>query len=216
MNSSAKDPIPTALNLALGPAAMAAALFLLWLASHTASVPVIVAAAVGFAFINNTLFSLLHEAVHGIFHPNLVVNEWSGRFLAAFFPTGFTFQRLAHLGHHRRNRTAAEMFDYYKPGESVFFKRVQWYGILTGVYWLIPPLASLVFLLVPARLIAWLIENRQALPLAHQTSAEGMLSGYRNAPFLRIKGEILLTILIQVAIFYFLDLNWLGWLACYA
>jgi fatty acid desaturase len=159
---------------------------------------------------------LLHEAVHGIFHPNLFINEWAGRFLAAFFPTGFTFQRLAHLGHHRRNRSDAELFDYYKPGESVFFKYVQWYGILTGVYWLIPPLASLAFLLTPTPLMKWLIENRQSLPLAHQTSADGMLSGYKNAPFLRIKAEVLLTILVQVAIFYFLNLNLLGWLACYA
>jgi fatty acid desaturase len=211
-----KEPIPAALNLTIALAAISTDLCLLWLASHTDAWFVFLAAVIAFAFVNNTVFSLLHEAVHGIFHPNLTVNEWAGRFLAAFFPTGFIFQRLAHLGHHRRNRTEAEMFDYYRPGESLFFKRIQWYGILTGVYWLIPPLSSLAFLLIPNGMIRWLVEHRQSLPLAHQTSAEGMLSGYKNAPLWRIKGEVLMTILVQVAIFYCLDLSLFGWLACYA
>ena len=42
---------------------------------------------------------------HGHLHANRTVNEWAGRFLAAFFPTGLGFQRVCHLGHHRRNRT---------------------------------------------------------------------------------------------------------------
>ena len=103
-----KAPIPGAFNIVLAVGAIGAATGLLWIASHTDSWVWYGVAIVAFSFVNNTNFSLLHEAVHGIFHPNHRVNEWTGRLLAAYFPTGFTTQRIAHLGHHRRNRTDAE------------------------------------------------------------------------------------------------------------
>ncbi|HXD10517.1 MAG TPA: fatty acid desaturase, partial [Anaerolineales bacterium] len=211
-----KEPVPGKLNIFLALVTIVVTLSMLWIASHTGSALWFIASVIAFAFLNNTVFSLLHEAVHGIFHPNLAVNNWAGRILAAFFPTGFTFQRIAHLGHHRRNRTDAELFDYYKPGDNLLFKYVQWYGILTGIYWLIPPLASLLFLFTPVPLIKRIMAYSESSDISYQTSADGMLSGYKNAPFGRIKGEILLTIFIQIAIFYLLDLSLWGWLACYA
>lgn len=211
-----KEAIPGTLNLILALIATSVTLTMLWVASHAESIIWILLAVFIFAFINNTVFSLLHEAVHGIFHSNLTVNEWAGRILAAFFPTGFTLQRIAHLGHHRRNRTDAELFDYYKPGDNLLAKYFQWYGILTGIYWLIPPLVSLLFLILPVPFIKWMMEYSKNSDLSYQTSADGMLSGYKSAPFARIKLEIIFSILIQAAAIYFLDLNWIGWLACYA
>jgi len=211
-----KEPVPGKLNIFLAFVTVTITMSMLWVASHTSSIFWFIASVVAFAFLNNTVFSLLHEAVHAIFHPNLAVNNWTGRILAAFFPTGFTFQRIAHLGHHRRNRTDAELFDYYKLGDNLLFKYIQWYGILTGIYWLIPPLASLLFLLAPVPLIKRILAYSETSDLSYQTSADGMLTGYKNAPFGQIKGEILLTIFIQFAIFHFLDLNLWGWLACYA
>ena len=211
-----RDSVPETLNLILSIAAISTAMALLWLASHTESMLWFIAAIVAFSFVNNTIFSLLHEAVHGVFHKNRTVNEWAGRVLAAFFPTGFCYQRIAHLGHHRRNRTDAELFDYYKPGENLLVKYLQWYGILTGLYWLLPPLSSLLFLITPTALIKGAITRSEESQLAHQTSAEGMLSGYKDAPFTRIRLEILFSILVQLGLIYFLDLNFLGWIACYA
>jgi len=215
-HKSTKEAVPGGLNIALGLAAVAGLIVLLWLASHTESTLWFIVTIIVFSYVNNTVFSLLHEAVHGIFHPNRLINEWAGRLLAAFFPTGFTMQRIAHLGHHRRNRTEAELFDYYRPGENLLVKYLQWYGILTGIYWLLPPLSSLLFLLCPMPLIKWAIRQSEKSQLAQQTSAEGMLSGYKNASFTKIKLEILLTILIQAGLVYWLDLTWLGWLGCYA
>ena len=60
------------------------------------------------------------------------------------------------------------------------------------------------------------IERSEEMEVAHQTSAEGMLSGYRNAPFAKIRLEILFSLLVQVGLVYFLDLSLLGWLGCYA
>ncbi len=211
-----KGTVPGGLNLTLACVAGGVSVSMLWLASHTDAVPWFIVAVFVFAFINNTVFSLLHEAVHGIFHQNLVINEWAGRILAGFFPTGFTLQRIAHLGHHRRNRTDAELFDYYKPGDNLLAKYFQWYGILTGIYWLIPPLACLLFLITPVPLIKRIINYSKSSDLSYQTSADGMLSGYKSAPFARIKLEILFSILLQVAMVSLLDLHLAGWLACYA
>jgi fatty acid desaturase len=211
-----KETIPQFLNLLILATAIALAAWMLWLASHAGSAPVWIAAVVIFAMVNNTLFSILHEAVHGVFHKNQAVNDWAGRIAAAFFPSGFTFQRIAHLGHHRRNRTDAELFDYYRPGENRLLKAAQWYGILTGIYWLLPPAASLLFLVMPASLVQWAIAYSQRLTFARQTSAEGMLSGYRQAPLGRIKAEVLFTLAVQAALVWGLDLNLWGWAACYA
>ena len=208
-------PLPGALNMVLSVAAAVASLFLLWCASHARWRAGALVAAIAFSYTNNTTFALLHESVHGLFHPGRAVNEWFGRFNAALFPTALSFQRTCHLGHHRRNRTEAELFDYYKPGDSRFLKYAQWYGILTGVYWTLMPLACLLYLLCP-----WVFRLRSlrnaGSRLARQTGADAMLAGFENAPAGTMRGEILLTLLAQGAIFYFLHLTAAGWLLCYA
>src|SRR5262245_52169593 len=90
--------IPAGLNIALAFAVLGTNATLLWTASHAASWVGLVLAASAFSFSNNTVYSLLHEAVHRKFHPNATVNEWAGRLLAASFPTGFSFHRMCHLG----------------------------------------------------------------------------------------------------------------------
>ena len=209
-----QEPIPGALNIALSVAAAAASLTLLWCASHATSWVWAVAAAITFSYTNNTTFALLHESVHGLFHSNKMVNEWFGRFNAALFPTALTFQRTCHLGHHRRNRTDAELFDYYKPEDNRFLKYAQWYGILTGAYWVLMPLACLLVLSCP-----WVLRlpalRRADSRLATQTGAHAMLSGLDKAATWRMRLEILLTILLQGAAFWSLHLNVTGWLLCY-
>lgn len=205
------EPIPGTLNLVLTAAAVSAASGLLWLASHTASWGWRIAAAAAFSFVNNTIFSLLHEAVHGVFHPRRAANEAFGRLTAAFFPTSLGFQRICHLGHHRRNRSDVELFDYVLPGESRLVKSLQWYGILTGVYWLLPPLACLLYLLCP-----WVFRLRfWGSRIGRQTSADAMLSGFEDAPETRIRLEIVFSLLVQAALWTALDLNLAGWGLCY-
>ncbi|HYH46346.1 MAG TPA: fatty acid desaturase [Thermoanaerobaculia bacterium] len=212
--SEGTEPVPGALNLALAAAAPAAALGLLAFASHTSSWGWRIAAAVAFSYVNNTIFSLLHEAVHGHLHPHPRVNEAAGRFLAAFFPTGLGFQRVCHLGHHRRNRTDAEVFDYILPGESRLLKTVQWYSILTGLYWLLPPLGCLLYLLWPG--FFRLPERLRGTRYFRQTSTAAMLSGFEGAPERTIRLEILFSFAFQAVCIWLLDLSAAGWLACYA
>jgi fatty acid desaturase len=208
------EPIPGALNLALAAAASTAALGLLVFASRTPSWGWRIAAAVAFSYVNNTIFSLLHEAVHGHLHQNPRVNEMAGRLMAAFFPTGLGFQRICHLGHHRRNRTDAEVFDYILPGESRLLKTVQWYGILTGLYWLLPPLGCLLYLIWPG--FFNLPERLKGTRYFRQTSTAAMLSGFEGVPEGTIRLEILFSFAFQAAVIWLLGLTPAGWLTCYA
>lgn len=207
------EAVPARLNVLLCAAAPAAAAALLWAASHARSWAALAAAAVLFAFVNNTVFALLHEAVHGILHPDRRVNDALGRFLAGFFPTAFSLQRAFHLGHHRRNRTAAELFDYLQPGEARWVKAAQWYGLLTGVYWLAPPLSSVLVALWPGALR---FAATGSAPWARQTSAAAMAAGAADVPAFEARRDVCAAAAVQAALSWGLGLTPAGWAACYA
>ncbi|MEZ5768445.1 MAG: fatty acid desaturase [Paracoccaceae bacterium] len=142
-------PVPTHVNLAIAAAALAANVALLWIASHAGTWWGTALAAFAFSFTNNTVFSLQHEAVHGHFHPNVRVNDAAGVLFAGFFPTIFAVQRISHLGHHRRNRTDEELYDYVLPGQSWWLKTYWIYCLLFGFYWMIIPVAMLLYMVAP-------------------------------------------------------------------
>lgn len=52
-----------------------------------------------------TLWSLIHEAIHGSLHPDRTWNDRLGRGLSVLFGSPFQVLRLGHLMHHRFNRT---------------------------------------------------------------------------------------------------------------
>src|SRR5690242_5497865 len=110
MKADANYPIPAGVNLTILAVAVAVSAACLALASQVDSVVLRLLCAVVFSYSANTLFSLLHEATHGILHPNPIINEWGGRIAAIFFPTSLTIQRAYHLTHHRNNRTVLERF----------------------------------------------------------------------------------------------------------
>ncbi len=217
MKSDTHLPIPDRLNIGLALLAASAALGLLWYVSHVESLWFALLGAILFSYANNTLFSLLHESVHGTFHSSDRVNTLFGRWLAAFFPTSFTLQRCFHLGHHRRNRSEAERFDYIAPGESATLKYIQWYGILTGVYWLMPPLACIVYLIAPGFYASRFFHGKESEPeWSHQTGANVWADDAESTPRRVVRSEILFAILWQVSTFWALGLHWSGWLLCYA
>lgn len=215
MNSDSRNPaIPGALNVALLTLASASAAALLWTASHS-RLWIAVAAAIAFSFVGNTLFALLHEAVHGVFHPRTVWNRWGGRLAAAWFPTGFQLQRAFHLTHHRNNRTELEQFDYIHPGDVKWLKFAQWYAILTGIYWLVAVLGAIVYALVPRTLhLGWLgdAESRAA----RQTSSSAYLEAASALPPWSSRLEILGAVAFQFGLAWALDLHLGGWALCYA
>ena len=206
--------IPATLNILIAVGAGSAAAILLWTASHCESWFGVALCAVTFSFVGNTVFSCLHECVHGIFHENSRVNYLFGVLCAALFPTGFSLQRAAHLAHHRNNRTEHESFDYIRPGDNGLLKRVQWYGILSGLYWIVAVVGWLAYLLLP------FLFRRRALirpwsPVAEHTAGPAYARAFSAAPPVRARLELLFTVAFQIGLYRGLDLSLAGWLACY-
>lgn len=204
-------PIPGRLNLLIGMVAITASMGCLWVASHAHSWWWIAPACVLFSYTNNTIFSLHHEAVHRIFHPNPRINDVAGILLAGFFPTIFSVQRISHFGHHRRNRTDEELYDYVLPHQSWWLKTYWIYCLLTGFYWAIIPFAMLVYLACP-----WAYRSRwfQEGP-ARWWGFRPFVLDIAQAPIGRVWFEGLCSLAVQVALFASLDLSPLAWLLCY-
>lgn len=110
--------------------------------------------AVAFAVVMNSVYAMIHEAEHGVLHPNPRINEAAGVLLALFFPAPYHLIRQGHIGHHLRNRSDDEAFDLWFEGENRWTKYLQWYSILTGVFWLSIVFSNLAVLLFPRLLDA--------------------------------------------------------------
>lgn len=204
-------PIPASLNMTIAAGAIAVAIGCLWLAAHAPHWLMIVLAAFVFSFAANTIFSLLHECVHGNFSPRPRVNEAAGVLFAAFFPTAFTIQRISHFGHHRRNRTDLELYDYYLPHQSRWLKTYWIYCLLTGFYWAIIPVAGFVYLVCP---FAFRSRAFQSGPAKWWGFGE-FVRDIAAQPVARVWPEALFTFALQAALWWSLELNAIAWLACY-
>jgi fatty acid desaturase len=102
-----------------------------------------------FGVLMNSVYAIIHEAEHAMLLPDRRWNDFVGAFMALFFPAPFHLIRQGHLGHHLRNRSDDEAFDFYFEGDHKVWKVLVWYGILTGLYWLVVVLGNVVFLFLP-------------------------------------------------------------------
>ena len=204
-------PIPENINIALCVIVLPVTWFLLWTASHR-SVGWVLLAAWAFSLINNTPFGLLHESVHGIFSKSRIKNDVFGMLCAAAFPTSFVLQTIAHLGHHRRNRTDKDLYDYYLPTQSRWLRNVWLYaGNLFGLYWFFIPISTMLYFLAP-----WLFGSRWFIQgPARYLGFESYVEEIGQHPKSRIWGECFLAVLYQGMLYWMLDLNWKGWLLCH-
>jgi len=209
--STADLAIPGRFNIVLGSLACIAAAWLMWFASHAAAWWTIALAALAFSYVANTIFSLLHEAVHRHFHAQQTVNEAFGILFAAFFPTGLTFQRVVHFGHHRRNRTEWELFDHYQPGDSRYKTLFRLYCLLTGFFWMSAPLGCAIYLLTGPFFRSRLFQE----VICRWYGFEPMVADLARVPGQRMRLEIVFTVAFQAALILALDLTLLGWCACY-
>jgi fatty acid desaturase len=99
------------------------------------------------------LWSLLHEAIHGILHPAAAVNDGVGRGLAVLFGAPFRVLRLGHLMHHRFNRTDLDRTEVYDGASAHRLKTQAAYfaRLLGGLY--LAELASSAAALLPRPLV---------------------------------------------------------------
>ena len=107
------------------------------------------------AFLANPFWSLIHESIHDLFHPNRNVNAFFGRLLSILFGSPFRVLRLSHLVHHKLNRMPVEGTEYYDRTASTKARAAPGYyfQILLGLY-LVEVLSPIYFLL-PRRLLVW-------------------------------------------------------------
>ena len=105
-----------------------------------------------FCLMMQGVFSMMHEAFHGLAHSEKTTNYLMMWWASTLFGASATLIHINHMGHHSRNRTHAELADFALPGESLLRKRVQYYFAILGGIWLAAFAGSLVIPLLPARI----------------------------------------------------------------
>ena len=143
-------PIPARLNLVVAGAQLVALCAILWAAGQVQAWWVVALLSLAYGIVMNSGYAMLHEAEHNLLHPNPKVNQTVGTILAFFFPAPFHLIRQGHIGHHIRNRSDDEAFDLYFDDENRFWKCVQLYGTLTGMFWVLISATNLVVLFRPS------------------------------------------------------------------
>jgi fatty acid desaturase len=143
-------PIPARLNLCIAAVQLVSMLTIFWAAGSVTHWWSVLMLALGYGVVMNSAYAMLHEAEHGILHPHRGLNDAVGTLLALFFPAPFHLIRQGHIGHHIRNRSDDEAFDLYFEGESRFWKCVQLYGTLTGLFWVLIYVTNIFVLIRPS------------------------------------------------------------------
>jgi fatty acid desaturase len=88
------------------------------------------------ALLTNPFWSLIHEAIHDLFHSNRAVNGCAGRVFGIMFGAPFRILRLSHLLHHKLNRLPVEGTEYFDKCTSSKSATAPGYylRILIGLY----------------------------------------------------------------------------------
>ena len=111
------------------------------------------------ALANNTMWSLIHEAIHGHLFTRRRSNDHAGRMLCVLYGAPFRTLQVGHLMHHRYSRTARDRTEVYDPARtSRLGASARYYVRLLGGMYLLEVLGSLSCLL-PHRALDW-IERR--------------------------------------------------------
>ena len=147
--SQRRYPIPAKLNLLIIIAQLTALFAIFYGTSLATSWWQLLLLAGAMAIVGNSVYSIIHEAEHRMLHPNAFVNDLLGVTMAMFFPAPYHLLRQGHLCHHRFNRMDEEVFDLYFEGDIAWVKRIKFYSIITGVYWMTVVVANFVVLLLP-------------------------------------------------------------------
>jgi len=193
-----KESIPQNTNLCISLALLLFLLGLIFSLTLASSWWTIAIICLGYALVMNASYVMLHEAEHGILHSNRRLNDAIGVILALFFPAPFHLIRQGHIGHHMRNRSDDEAFDFYFDGESRLWKHLQFYGILTGLFWVVVVSSNIIAVIAPSLLKAkWASFDRPT---------QALLESLNQKYTLLIRLEALLAIGLHISLVYFLEI----------
>ncbi|MBM2805829.1 MAG: Fatty acid desaturase [Deltaproteobacteria bacterium] len=157
------------------------------------------------ALLTNPFWSLIHEAIHDLFHPNRGVNAFTGRLLAILFGAPFRILRLSHLLHHKLNRMPVEGTEYYDRGKSAKAAAAPGYyfQIFCGLY--LVEVISPIYFLLPR---AWLQRFKERYLKPESVSAI-LMQNWLGAESLReIRLDGLLTVSWLSLSFWFYGQHW--------
>ena len=146
----ARYPIPAKLNLCIAAIQLLALSSILWGAGQVHHWWALALLSLAYGVMMNSGYAMLHEGEHNMLHPNPRINQTVGTLLSLFFPAPFHLIRQGHIGHHIRNRSDDEAFDLYFEDENRFWKYVQLYGTLTGMWWALIAATNFVVLFRPS------------------------------------------------------------------
>ena len=193
-------PIPNRLNIVLFLACAIAHVFLLWEGSQTTTWYGLLLCCLLFAVTLIPVYSLLHEAEHGVLHSDAKWNYALGFYLSLLFLVPFSFFRKCHLNHHKHNRTDYEMWDLYYENQRKWLKHGYLYLVMVGMEWVIMVVGTLLFCIQPSlvfsRVFSW---NKEIRGLIMGSDADRVL---RN-----IRLESYVVVVSQVVLFLVLDLQ---------
>ena len=201
--------IPSGLNALILTLCSVLYCWLLYTASHTTLTSVVFLCAVAFAFVMVPVYSFIHEAEHGLLHPNEKTNHLLGIWLSTLFIVSFTFLKHCHLKHHKKNRTDEEMWDLYYEHQHKWKRFGNLYGMMIGAGYFALWLSVLLFAVAPQLLYTRFFR-------AHSEVWSFIKDSKRNEKFPHYVGESWLAITFQVACFLVLDLRVVPWLILFA
>ncbi len=191
--------IQNRINIALIAIVYAIALPLLWLGSRVdtwLALPI----GVVFSFVLLTNYALIHEAAHDNLNSDPTWNRWLGVLVGFLFPVPFSMIKVTHTVHHCCNRTDHEMFDLYYPGDRMYIKFGQWYGLLSGLFWPWIPIGALVLATFPQLL--------RMGPYRRARTTAVLFDDFAEHGVGRVRVEVALTLVFWYAVFVLLDLLW--------
>jgi fatty acid desaturase len=196
--------IPGRLNLCLAFVVVSLCTILLWASGQVHHWWGLALLSLAYGFTMNTGYALCHEAEHDIFHTSQTVNDLGGAMISLFFPASFQLRRQGHLGHHLRNRTDDEAFDLYFEGENPVWKYLQFYGILTGFFWLMIVISNFIAVINPK----WL-----AMKIKLDRPTAALQETLNPKYFHLIRLEALAVLLLHSLMIYFFKIPILHYLA---
>ena len=157
MAQASATTIPVRANLALAALQVAVngyQFFILPIALLPAS-PWWALTVIPLAALNNPLWSLVHETIHGNFHPSSRTNQRAGRVLGVAFCSPWQLVRVGHLLHHRFNRTPLNRLEDFDPARRSRRRTIvrYYYHLLIGLY--VAQLLSALAFYLPRHVLLW-------------------------------------------------------------
>lgn len=157
------------------------------------------------ALLSNPFWSLIHEAIHDLFHTSHKVNLCAGRLLAVLFGSPFRILRLSHLLHHKLNRLPFEGTEYFDRSKNTKASAAPGYffQILLGLY-LAEAISPLLFFLPRP----WLRRFKDRC-LKPESVSGILMQNWLSADSLReIRADSLLTLTWLSLSFYLYGEHW--------